>query len=109
MSIQFTAALAWPLWAVVGLTALHASAQAPSLAPAADTATATATALRPRPDPADPAASVPVARYVSALRDYQGFADPSPTPWRELNDRVGQRGGWRAYAREPRASDASAP
>ena len=84
---KFKAALAWPLWLVVGLPGAIAPAQA-------------------RPDPSDSAAAVPAAPYQSALRDYRGFTDPERGPWRELNDRVGQRGGWRAYAREPRADDA---
>ena len=89
MSIHFRAALAWPLCAVACLVWGSAQAQAAAAA--------------------DPAASVPAAIYLSPLRDYQGFADPVPMPWRDLNDRVGQRGGWRAYAREARTDGAAAP
>lgn len=39
-------------------------------------------------------------QYVSAFRNYQPYADQPVQPWREANDRVGQIGGWRVYARE---------
>ena len=84
---KFKAALFGPLWTVVGLSGVIAPAQA-------------------RPDPSNSAAAVPAVPYQSPLRDYRAFTDPERGPWRELNDRVGQRGGWRAYAREPRADDA---
>ena len=53
-----------------------------------------------RPDPADAKAAVPPANYRSVFGDYQADADPVLAPWRESNERVRQRGGWRAYARE---------
>ena len=62
-----------------------------------------------RADPADPKASVPAALYRSPLSAYQGFAEAQIAPWRETNERVRQRGGWRAYAREARESDAMQP
>lgn len=94
-----------PMWAIAGLqlalvsapTATQAQAQAPATAPAPTSA---------RSDPADPKAPAPAVLYVSPLRAYQGFAEPQVAPWRETNDLVRQRGGWRAYAREARESDA---
>ena len=94
-----------PLWAIAGLqlalvsapTATQAQAQAPATAPAPTGA---------RSDPADPKAPAPAVLYVSPLRAYQGFAEPQVARWRETNDLVRQRGGWRAYAREAREPDA---
>lgn len=94
-----------PMWAIAGLqlalvsapTATQAQAQAPATAPAPTSA---------RSDPADPKAPAPAVLYVSPLRAYQGFAEPQVAPWRETNDLVRQRGGWRAYAREAREPDA---
>ena len=51
------------------------------------------------PAPADP------LPYRSAFEDYQRFEDPPLTAWKQANDIVRERGGWRAYAREA----ASAP
>ena len=84
-----------PLWAVAGLQMMVVLAPAQAQSPAS-TATTTVT----RPDPADPKALHPAASYSSSLRAYQRFAEPAVAPWRETNDLVGQRGGWRAYARE---------
>jgi hypothetical protein len=53
-----------------------------------------------RADPADPGALTPALVYRSAISRYKPFAEPDVAPWRETNDRVYQRGGWRAYARE---------
>lgn len=38
--------------------------------------------------------------YTSPIADYQPFADEKVTAWKASNDKVGQIGGWRAYARE---------
>lgn len=46
------------------------------------------------------ASSVSVPRYESALQTYKAFRDEPVRPWREVNDEVAQRGGWREYARE---------
>ena len=77
-----------------GLPLVHAQAQSP------------AKALTPpsvqRADPADPKAAVPVSAYRSSLSRYRAFAEPNVAPWRETNELVRQRGGWRAYAREAR-------
>ena len=77
----------------VGVTA-HAQAQPP--------ATALAPAAVQRVDPADPKAALPATAYRSSLSRYQGFTEPDVAPWRETNELVRQRGGWRAYAREAR-------
>ncbi len=55
-----------------------------------------------RSDPADSKAAIPVMVYRSSLSRYQAFTEPDVAPWRETNDLVRQRGGWRAYAREAR-------
>ncbi len=39
-------------------------------------------------------------QYTSALASYQGYTDQAVQSWRGANDRVGQVGGWRAYAKE---------
>ena len=85
-----------------GLPLAHAQAQSP------------AKALEPpsvqRADPADPKAAVPVSAYRSSLSRYQPFTEPELATWRETNELVRQRGGWRAYAREAREpASATAP
>ena len=66
-----------------------------------------------RQDPADPRATVPTLVYRSPLGRYQAFTEAEVAPWRETNDQVRQRGGWRAYAREAQtpvpAASASPP
>ena len=94
-----------PMWAIAGLHLGLAPAQAQT--PAAPPAAATAKANRP--DPADAKAPVPSALYASPLRAYQAFAEPQVAPWRETNDLVHQRGGWRSYAREAREPDTARP
>ena len=93
-----------PVWAVAGLQMMLvlAPAQAQSAATTAVT----------RPDPTDPKAPHLPASYSSPLGAYQRFAEPAIAPWRETNELVGQRGGWRAYAREasdPGAAQPAAP
>ena len=102
MSPKFKAALL-PLWAAAGLqlALVTAQAQTPAAAPQMGVATGA------RADPADPKATVPTALYVSPLRAFQGFAEPQVAPWRETNELVRQRGGWRVYAREAREPDAA--
>lgn len=94
-----------PMWAIAGLHLglAPAQAQTPAAAPVAAIAKAN------RSDPADPKAQVPSALYASPLRAYQTFAEPQVAPWRETNDLVRQRGGWRSYAREAREPDAARP
>ncbi|PUE58551.1 hypothetical protein B9Z44_02405 [Limnohabitans curvus] len=38
--------------------------------------------------------------YQSAISGYKSYSDQKVLSWREANDRVGQIGGWRAYAKE---------
>jgi hypothetical protein len=54
--------------------------------------------------------------YTSPIADYRPFVDEKITSWKAANDKVGQIGGWRAYAKEaqqpdntPAASPNSAP
>ncbi len=105
MFSNFTAA-GLPLWVAIGLclTVAHAAAQATHLAPsAANEATAA--------HPADAKAPVPAALYRSPFTGYQAYPDTPVAPWRDSNELVRQRGGWRAYAREaaePAAAASSA-
>ncbi len=39
-------------------------------------------------------------QYSSAISDYQAYKDQPVQSWQQANDRVGQIGGWRAYAKE---------
>lgn len=39
-------------------------------------------------------------QYSSAIGDYQAYIDQPAQSWRQANDRVGEIGGWRAYAKE---------
>lgn len=38
--------------------------------------------------------------FRSAMEGYKPFAEEKPIPWKEANETVHQRGGWRAYAKE---------
>ncbi|WP_244503696.1 hypothetical protein [Variovorax sp. CF079] len=38
--------------------------------------------------------------FRSAMEGYKPFAEEKPIPWKEANETVYQRGGWRAYAKE---------
>ena len=38
--------------------------------------------------------------YTSPIADYKPFVDEKVTSWKAANDKVGQIGGWRAYAKE---------
>ena len=98
---------AWlPVWAVAGLqlAAGPALAQSQATAPPATPAAAPA-----RMDPADPNVPVPAARYRSPFNGYQPYTETPVASWRETNDRVRERGGWRTYAREAREPDAATP
>jgi ribosome modulation factor len=56
-----------------------------------------------RLDPADPRVDVPKANYRSVFSGYKGSSGPrdrEPIPWSQANQRVLERGGWRAYAKE---------
>jgi hypothetical protein len=55
-----------------------------------------------------PAQAAPTAlSYRSALEGYQGFTDEKAVPWKQANDTVHQRGGWKAYAKEASEGGAS--
>ena len=41
-----------------------------------------------------------VVSYTSPIANYQPFVDEKVTSWKAANDKVGQIGGWRAYAKE---------
>ena len=47
-----------------------------------------------------PALDPPALPFRSAFEGYQPYADDKSIPWRDANDTVHRRGGWRAYARE---------
>lgn len=46
--------------------------------------------------------------YRSAFENYQRFQDAPPVDWRQANDTVRARGGWRAYAKEGAAAEEEA-
>jgi len=46
--------------------------------------------------PIDP----PNLTFRSAFDGYQPYADEKAIPWKQANDTVHRRGGWRAYAKE---------
>ena len=51
-----------------------------------------------------------IVSYTSPVADYQPFVDEKITSWKLANDKVGQVGGWRAYAKEAQQPDnTSAP
>lgn len=52
-----------------------------------------AAAAEPEPEPSTKAAPTP-------FETYQGWRDEPLQDWREVNDRVGEIGGWRTYLRE---------
>ncbi|MBX9793860.1 MAG: hypothetical protein K2Y02_06145 [Burkholderiaceae bacterium] len=94
MSSLFKAA--WlPMCALAGLHVIWA----PALAQA-PVAASPATVVAPAASAADPAAAVPAALYRSPFTGYRSFTEPAVAPWRDTNDLVRRRGGWRAYARE---------
>ena len=52
--------------------------------------------------------------YRSALSGYEAYKEQSVQPWKAANDKVGEIGGWRAYAKEiksgePASAKVSAP
>ncbi len=46
--------------------------------------------------------------YSSAFAGYEAYKEQSVQPWKEANDKVGQIGGWRAYAKEMRQTTSDA-
>lgn len=57
---------------------------------------------QPAPDPAAPAPgrAPDVLIYKSPFEGYRRYAEEPSIPWKEANDTVQRRGGWRAYAKE---------
>lgn len=47
--------------------------------------------------------------YTSPITDYQPFVDEKITSWKGANDKVGQIGGWRAYAKEAQQPENTPP
>jgi hypothetical protein len=45
-------------------------------------------------------AGLPALRFESVFDGYKPYVHQAPAPWRQSVDRVGEVGGWRAYARE---------
>jgi len=41
-----------------------------------------------------------VVNYRSPIADYKPYVDEKIISWKAANDKVGQIGGWRAYAKE---------
>jgi hypothetical protein len=41
-----------------------------------------------------------IVTYKSPIEDYKAFVDEKVMSWKAANDKVGQIGGWRAYAKE---------
>lgn len=55
------------------------------------------------PEVVNPEISAPrlsVSEYRSPLSAYQPYEEAESPGWKEANDRVGEIGGWRVYARE---------
>lgn len=52
-------------------------------------------------------AEVPTLHFESAFDGYKPYVHQAPAPWRQSVDRVGEVGGWRAYAREAAEPDGS--
>ena len=76
----------------LGCTSAFAQTPPPSKAPEMVSAQ--------RPDPANAKAVTPALVYQSSLGQYQPFTEPDVAPWRETNQIVRERGGWKVYARE---------
>jgi hypothetical protein len=43
--------------------------------------------------------------YLSVFSHYISYKEQSVLPWQELNDKAGEIGGWRFYAREGKQPD----
>ncbi|VTU44684.1 hypothetical protein [Variovorax sp. RA8] len=86
--MSFSSPARWlaALPALVALTAIAQTAPAPS-----------------EPPPTQP----PTLPYRSAFEGYRSYAEEKAIPWKEANDTVHLRGGWRAYAKE--VSEATSP
>lgn len=51
------------------------------------------------------AAAQTTVSYTSPIADYLPFVDEKVSSWKAANDKVGQIGGWRAYAKEAQQPD----
>ncbi|CAN7672325.1 hypothetical protein [Variovorax paradoxus] len=71
----------------------------PAMAAALAAAAQPAPASAPRAEEAATRAPTTLS-YKSALEGYRPFTDDKPVPWKEANETVRQRGGWKAYAEE---------
>jgi len=71
----------------------------PAMAAALAAAAQPAPASAPRAEEAATRAPTTLS-YKSALEGYRPFTDDKPIPWKEANETVRQRGGWKAYAEE---------
>jgi hypothetical protein len=76
----------------------------PALAAGAAVAQTTPHSASAKPNGAPPALT-----YRSALDGYRPFTDDQPVPWKEANDTVHLRGGWRASAKEAQSAGDTAP
>jgi hypothetical protein len=54
----------------------------------------------PAPTTASAAEAAAPLSFRSAMEGYKPFAEEKPIPWKQANDTVRERGGWRAYAKE---------
>jgi hypothetical protein len=68
-----------------------------------------ATRAATTPTAADAQAAIPKLNYRSPFAAYQADRAEEPRSWREVNDRVGAIGGWRAYAREAQTATPTPP
>jgi hypothetical protein len=71
-------------------------------------ALATGAQTGPAPNTGAAAPAAPLA-FRSAMEGYKPYADDKPIPWKEANETVDQRGGWRAYAKEAAGEAESMP
>ena len=60
-------------------------------------------ALAAMAQPAAPTAAASAPAFTSAFEGYQAFANDKPIAWKQANETVHQRGGWKAYAQEAAA------
>lgn len=47
----------------------------------------------------------PSVGFQSTFSDYVPYSEQAITSWRQANDKVGEIGGWKTYAREARLPD----